>query len=56
MPRTIRFHLDENGSRAIASGLRRRDVDVTTTPEVGLVTTPSRERDGFSEQAGQPQP
>ena len=37
MPRTIRFHLDENCSHAIAAGLRRRSVDVTTTPEVGLL-------------------
>ena len=37
MRRTIRFHLDENCSQAIAEELRRRDVDVTTTPEVGLL-------------------
>jgi hypothetical protein len=37
MPRTIRFHLDENCSHAIAAGLRRRGIDVTTTPEAGLL-------------------
>ncbi len=37
MPRTIRIHLDENCSLAIAEGLRRRGIDVTTTPEVGLL-------------------
>jgi hypothetical protein len=37
MPKTIRFHLDENCDRAIAEGLRRRGVDVTTTPEAGLM-------------------
>jgi predicted nuclease of predicted toxin-antitoxin system len=37
MARTIRFHLDENCHRAIAEGLRRRDIDVTTTPEAGLM-------------------
>jgi predicted nuclease of predicted toxin-antitoxin system len=37
MPRTIRFHLDENCSKAIAGGLRRRGIDVTTTPEAGLM-------------------
>lgn len=37
MPRTIRFHLDENCTRAIAEGLRRHGIDVTTTPEVGLI-------------------
>jgi predicted nuclease of predicted toxin-antitoxin system len=36
MPRTIRFHLDENCAKAIAGGLRRRGIDVTTTPEAGL--------------------
>jgi predicted nuclease of predicted toxin-antitoxin system len=38
MPKTIHFHLDENCNLAIAEGLRRRGVDVTTTPEVGLLT------------------
>jgi hypothetical protein len=37
LPRTIRFHLDENCSKAIAVGLNDRGVDVTTTPEVGLM-------------------
>ena len=37
MARTIKFHLDENCHRAIAEGLRRRGVDVTTTPEAGLL-------------------
>ena len=27
----IRFHLDENVGNAIADGLRRRGIDVTTT-------------------------
>jgi hypothetical protein len=30
MPRTIRFHLDENCDPAIAAGLRRQGIDVTT--------------------------
>ncbi len=37
MSRTILFHLDENCHRAIADGLRRRGVDVTTTPESGML-------------------
>lgn len=37
MPRTIRFHLDEHCPKAIADGLRREGVDVTTTPEAGLL-------------------
>lgn len=36
MPRTIRFHLDEHCPTVLAEGLRRRGIDVTTTPEVGL--------------------
>jgi hypothetical protein len=37
MPRTIRFHLDETCSQAIATGLRRRGIDVTTTPDAGML-------------------
>lgn len=36
MPPVLRFHLDEHLSPAIAAGLRRRGIDVTTTLEVGL--------------------
>ena len=36
MPRTIRFHFDENGHRAVAEGLIRRGIDVTTTSTAGL--------------------
>ena len=38
MPDKIRFHLDEHISRAIATGLRQRGIDVTTTPEASLRT------------------
>ena len=37
MPKTIHFHLDENCNRAIAEGLKRHGVNVTTTPEAGLL-------------------
>jgi predicted nuclease of predicted toxin-antitoxin system len=37
MPRAIRFHLDEHVPTAIADGLRRLGVDVTTTPDAGLI-------------------
>ena len=37
MPRTIRFDLDEHCDHAIAKGLRRRGVDVTTALEAGLL-------------------
>lgn len=36
MNEPIRFHLDENINPAIALGLRRYGIDVTTTVEVGL--------------------
>ncbi len=36
MPRTIRFHLDENVDPAVAVGMTRRGADVTTTAEIGL--------------------
>jgi uncharacterized protein with PIN domain len=35
----IRFHLDENVDPAIADGLRRRGVDVTTSQEAGLLNS-----------------
>ena len=37
MARTIRFHLDENCDPRIAAGLTLHGVDVTTTPEAGLL-------------------
>src|SRR5690349_11791078 len=42
MARTTRFHLDENCDPRIAAGLRLHGVDVTTTPEAGLL----HKRDG----------
>lgn len=33
----IKFHLDENITLAIANGLRRRGIDVTTTPEQEMI-------------------
>jgi predicted nuclease of predicted toxin-antitoxin system len=37
MPRTIRFHLDENCDPRIGAGLRLHGVDATTTPEAVLL-------------------
>jgi predicted nuclease of predicted toxin-antitoxin system len=37
MPRTIRFHLDENCHHGIADALRRHGVDVSTTPAAELL-------------------
>jgi predicted nuclease of predicted toxin-antitoxin system len=43
MPRTIRFHLDENVDPAIAAGLRRHGIDVTTTIDAGLLHVPGED-------------
>lgn len=37
MPRTIRYHLDEHVEFAVAEGLRRRGINLTTTAEAGLL-------------------
>lgn len=37
MPRTIRYHLDEHIDFAVAQGLRRRGIDVTTSADAGLL-------------------
>lgn len=44
----IRFHLDEQVERSIAEALRRRNVDITTTPEVGLLGATDEEQLAFS--------
>ncbi|MBI3281375.1 MAG: DUF5615 family PIN-like protein [Acidobacteria bacterium] len=33
----IRFHLDEHISAGVAAGLRRRNIDVTTAADAGLI-------------------
>jgi predicted nuclease of predicted toxin-antitoxin system len=48
MVRTIKFHLDENVSNAIAVGLRKRGIDVTTTPEQSLISVPDEVQLEFS--------
>ena len=40
MARTIRFHLDANCDPRIAAGLTLHGVEVTTTPEAGLLHAP----------------
>ena len=47
MPQTIRFHLDEHCSHAIAAGLRRRGVDVTTATDAGLLRAPDEQHLAF---------
>ena len=44
----IRFHLDENVSNAIADGLRRRGIDVTTTAEVNLISASDKKQIEFA--------
>jgi uncharacterized protein DUF5615 len=48
MSRTIRLHLDENCPRALAVGLRRRGIDVTTTPEAGLLEATDEEQTAYT--------
>lgn len=48
----IKFHLDENVFSAIADGLRRRGIDVTTTVEVGLMAATDEEQLAFAHQSG----
>ncbi len=51
-PSRVRFHLDENVDPAIALGLRRRGIDVTTTPEEGLRQSSDERQLDFAMQAG----
>lgn len=50
MARTIRFHLDENLDGSVASGLRMRGVDITTTPEQGLLGVTDEDQLAFAAQ------
>lgn len=52
MPRTIRFHLDENCAGAIAAGLRTRGIDVTTAAEAGLLGATDREHVAYANSLG----
>ena len=46
----IKFHLDENVSNAVAEGLRRRGINVTTTPEQNLIGVSDLEQLAFAKQ------
>jgi predicted nuclease of predicted toxin-antitoxin system len=48
IPASIRFYLDEHINPAIANGLRRRGIDVTTTADVGLQGTTDEEHLAFA--------
>jgi len=52
MPRTIRFHLDENCDPAIAHGLRRRGIDATTAADVGLLSADDAGHVAFAKAEG----
>lgn len=44
MGNKLKFHLDESVSNAIAKGLRMRGIDVTTSPEEGLIGSSDQEQ------------
>jgi predicted nuclease of predicted toxin-antitoxin system len=48
MARTIRFHLDENCDARIAAGLRLHGINLTTTPEAGLLCASDQEQLRFA--------
>jgi predicted nuclease of predicted toxin-antitoxin system len=48
MSRTLRFHLDEHVPTAIADGLKRRGIDVTTTLGIGLVGVTDEEQAAYA--------
>lgn len=52
MAGVIRFHLDEHVNLAIASGLRRRGIDVTTSREAGLIGASDDEQLAYAWQEG----
>lgn len=45
----MRFHLDEHVAHAIAAGLRRRGIDVTTTTDAALLSAPDEDHIAFGE-------
>jgi Domain of unknown function (DUF5615) len=48
MARTIRFHLDENCPHAVAEGLRRRGIEVTTKPDADLIGASDEEQAAYA--------
>jgi predicted nuclease of predicted toxin-antitoxin system len=44
MPRTIRFHLDEHVPHAVANGVRRLGIDVTTSTDAKLLRATDAEQ------------
>lgn len=52
MPRAIRFHLDEHCDPAIAVGLRRQGIKVTTTADANLLRASDEEHAAYGLSAG----
>jgi predicted nuclease of predicted toxin-antitoxin system len=52
MARTICFHLDENCDARIAAGLRLHGINLTTTPEAGLLRASDEEQLHFAASQG----
>jgi hypothetical protein len=52
VPAEIRFHLDECVPKAVAEGLRRRAIDVTTTQEAALLSADDLDQLGFASREG----
>jgi len=52
MARNIRYHLDEHVNPAIADGLHRRGIDVTTTVEAGLLGADDTDHLSFGQNQG----
>lgn len=49
---SIRFHLDESMPNAVADGLRRRGVDVTTSSDAGLLSAGDEDQLDFGRREG----
>ena len=49
---SIRFHLDEHVSSAIAAGLRRRNIDVTTAADASLIGADDAAHIAFAASSG----
>ena len=52
MAEKIKFHLDENVRSAVAQGLCRREIDVTTTPEQSLIGISDKKQLEFARSKG----
>lgn len=52
MPQTLRFHLDEHVPGAMAAGLRRRGIDVTTAADANLLGASDEEHLAFATSQG----